>query len=67
MTEIRHLRCDRCDDDIVIDSRRSLSDTERGWVQVLARDLERHDFCPNCWHAILEFVEHSRTFRGPRE
>ena len=51
MTEIVHLRCDRCDVDVVLDSRRLMSDNERSWVRC-SIGLERLDFCPACWRAI---------------
>jgi len=57
MTEMRHLRCDRCDDDIVIRSDRVLADSERGWVYVMGGGLERYDFCPNCWREMLELAK----------
>lgn len=51
MTEIRHLRCDRCDVDLVVDSRHIRSDAERGWAHCMI-GLERLDFCPTCWRHL---------------
>ena len=54
MTEVKHLRCDRCNDDILIVSGKTPTIAERGWVQVWrSADLSRLDFCPNCWSLIL--------------
>lgn len=53
MTEIRHLRCDRCDIDIILNSRDRLP--EHGWVYCMA-GLDRYDFCPSCWKETMAFV-----------
>lgn len=48
MSVMRHLRCDRCDVDITVDSRRLESGPERRWAHCRV-GLETYDFCPNCW------------------
>lgn len=57
MSEIRHLRCDRCDVDIIIDPR-SFDEkaTGRDWARCMVA-LDSYDFCPNCWRDILTFAD----------
>jgi hypothetical protein len=52
MTEMRHLRCDRCDVDIVVSSARLHTDAERGWVNCRV-DLKSYDFCSSCWKEMM--------------
>ena len=56
MTELRHLRCDRCDVDVIADDRMQ----EREWARCMI-GLEKIDFCPACWRTILEFARGSRA------
>jgi hypothetical protein len=51
MTEITHLRCDRCSRDVAFDNQ-SLR-REKGWVRCRV-DLDGIDFCPACWKAIMD-------------
>jgi hypothetical protein len=53
MTEVSHLRCDRCDRDVITDL--FDKDRERGWAHCRI-ELMHFDFCPSCWKAILELA-----------
>jgi hypothetical protein len=55
MTEIVHMRCDRCGEDTV---------SEVGYIEgwALCRvNLKRHDFCPACWKAIMQWIDSERV------
>jgi hypothetical protein len=57
MTQMRHLRCNRCDDDIVVNAIDfDLHEAEVGWVYC-RRGFDRWDFCPSCWEIILKATE----------
>ena len=54
MSELKHLRCDRCTDDEVFDpfdSKRFFN--EGGWARVEVGS-QYFDICPNCWKLIAE-------------
>jgi hypothetical protein len=51
MGEIRHLRCDRCAVDAVVDDRARRADDDH-WAYCMV-GLNRFDFCPDCWRAML--------------
>ena len=53
MSELKHLRCDRCTENEIFDP---LNDAERyfsgnGWAHVQVGP-KHFDLCPNCWNAI---------------
>lgn len=54
MTEVQHLCCDRCDVDVVVNSRETTI-SDRGWARCHV-GLDRFDFCPTCWRAMLELA-----------
>jgi hypothetical protein len=54
MTEMRHLRCDRCDDDILVRAD-TYSDADKDWASCRSH-LTKFDFCPRCWAQILELA-----------
>lgn len=49
MSEIRHLRCDRCGNELTVGS--NIGKIERRWAHCRV-GLESYDFCPNCWLEI---------------
>lgn len=57
MSEISHLRCDRCDLDIIVDQRSLMSErASRDWARCMV-GFDNYDFCPSCWHAMLTFAK----------
>lgn len=57
MTEIKHLRCDRCGRDMIVDDRsRLLGEAARLWAHCTAH-LDDYDYCPLCWKEIMEFIK----------
>ena len=64
MSELKHLRCDRCTEEEVFDPDK---DAERflygnGWARIQVGS-QYFDLCPNCWNAILlkEGIGKSKT------
>lgn len=55
MTEIKHLRCDRCGDNMTVDRSLMLSETARLWTHCTV-NLNDYDFCPRCWKEILKLA-----------
>ena len=47
MTEVFHLRCDRCGKEEPGDDLHQ----PKGWARV-AVDLKHYHYCPECWQAI---------------
>lgn len=52
MTEVVHLRCDRCELDTINDD---LS-PPKGWARVMI-DLCFMHFCPTCWQKMLALTK----------
>jgi hypothetical protein len=50
MTQIIHLRCDRCGKDAAHD-RQKLS-RQTGWANCMV-GFATYDFCPSCWKDML--------------
>jgi hypothetical protein len=50
MTEVIHIRCNRCELDVISDTGFSLM---RGWTHCQI-DLDKLDFCPSCWKEIMK-------------
>ena len=53
MSQFRHLRCDRCTDDIVLDPDKV---SRSGWAYVYV-GVDTYDLCPNCWKLIVDKEE----------
>jgi hypothetical protein len=56
MTEIIHIRCDRCGDDAA-----SEKGFIEGWVHCRVGSLSSVDFCPSCWKTIMELNDQTKT------
>jgi hypothetical protein len=52
MTEMRHLRCDRCTDDILIRTGSAFS-SKHGWARCQV-GVKFFDLCPNCWAVAIK-------------
>lgn len=52
MTELTHLRCDRCTDDILLNLREK-SRYKSNWA-FITHDLNVYDICPTCWAIIAK-------------
>lgn len=52
MTEVIHLRCDRCD----VDAVNSHLHQPKGWARV-SIDLHMLHFCPTCWRDMLALAK----------
>ena len=55
MTEIRHIRCDRCDFDVVVDYSKPRSVNEDDWADVRI-GLKHTNFCPECWKIMCKLA-----------
>lgn len=48
MTEVVHLRCDRCEVDVISDAMTA----PKGWARIMV-DLHLLHYCPVCWQKML--------------
>jgi hypothetical protein len=59
MSTITHMRCDRCDKDVLYDSRGTYL-RQSGWMQCHV-DFDTLDFCPSCWDEIMRLAKMERV------
>jgi hypothetical protein len=55
MTEITHVRCDRCGKDTVLHLEFPIRD-KLGWAHCIIQ-FQTLDFCPSCWQEILTLAK----------